>query len=210
MLSFSSATVRSNLLLLAAALSGCAFPVRVHVPSATAGIPVYSRCTWNTSVPIATEMVAGAVRVQASLERHHGDGYVVVRFTIPVDSTVRLLDRQIQLDRRDGSPMEGVNIDHVSPLGAAHLVSFRRDGETRFAAQPAASMLASDAPLIGGRTVMPTFGFAQPYWVAARHAEPLEDVWVHLPSFTVNGSVQRFQPLHFERRTIVAVVGPNC
>jgi len=176
--------------------------MRVYVAEPAAGTPVYERCSFNPRVPIGVQVERAGVRAIVSVTWHFGRGYVEAQYDLPPGTTIVLQDNAVMLDRRDGRPAEALRFPGVSPAGPASNSDRPESTALR------KLMLPVETPLVGGRSG-PSWN--KHYWIAARlGADPTGDVWITLPPFTIDGTPERLPEIHFSRRWMIAVVGPNC
>lgn len=184
--------------------AGCALPVIVHIPDPAMGVPVFSSCSLNAATPDAVRIAGPGVRAEVALFKR-GDVHVVeARLLVPAGRTLVLHDATIVLDRRDGSVPQALNVPYISTLGPA---VYGRTG-----LMPSRSILPVDGPLVGRSDFHLSRDTTDwPYSISVPIVvDPGDDVWITLPSFTVNGTAGHFPPVHFERRLTVALLGPNC
>ncbi len=190
----------------ALALAACApVPMHFYVADEAAGSLVYSTCSFNKHVPLAVSLEREGVRAIVKLVEQDTRGFVEVRFDVPPGKTLVFRDHVVRIDRRDSRPVLEASIPNVSKVDTPHINSYSELPGVR------KLMLPVGTPLEGGRIVMGPMSSDRHYWIAARvDAEAADDVWVTLPSITVNGAPADLAEIHFKRRLLVAVATINC
>lgn len=182
--------------------AGCvAFPTQVHVPDASAGQPVYERCSLTPDLPFGVRLAALHLQAVVSVEKQQG-GLVRVQFDIPDGTTVGLRENTIRIDARDGTAPRRVPIAGINPVAPA------RYPETPIIQK---LVLPIDTPMRGGRLQMDDRSSDRHYWIAAPLGEALEgDVWITLPELSIDGTKTRFAEIHFVRRLAIGLGRFNC
>lgn len=185
--------------------SGCVpFLTTAYVADPTPGTPIYESCSLNSSVPVGVALEVKGVRANVSLIRNNEGGFVEVRFDVPVGTILVLEDDVLKVDRRSGQKVERAKIPNISLADRAIFSSYHPS--------PALEkyMVPVGTPLVGSDRVIIERHRGLHFWVAARADIDANDVWVTLPSFTINGVSVDVAELHFHRKRIFAIAPLNC
>ena len=185
--------------------SGCVpFPTTAYVADPTPGTPIYASCSLNRSVPVGTALEIHGVRANVSLMRNNDGGFVEVRFDVPSGTTLVLEGNVVKVDRRSGQNAERATFPNISLADRAIFSSYHPS--------PALEkyMVPVGTPLVGSDRVMIERHRGMHFWIAARADIDADDVWVTLPSLTINGVPADVPELHFHRKMILAIAPLNC
>ena len=182
--------------------SGCVVvPTQVYVADATAGVPVYERCSLTPSMPKGVAIVRPHVQAIVSVEEQ-GDLRVNVRYDVPEGIVVRLEEAAVRIDLKNGSsPRLGV-IDGINPVAPA------RHPETPVIE---GLLLPVNAAMRGGRLQMGAVSSDKHFWIIAPFPRlSADDLWVQLPPPLVDGASVMFDEVHFTRQPAIGIGVFNC
>lgn len=197
-------SIRGTLVAVCATLlgAGCVvFPTHAYVADASAGLPVYERCSLTPQLPIGVKVGRLHLQTIVSVVTQQG-GLVKVQFDIPDGTTLILRESTIRIDMKDGSAPRRAPIASVNPAAPA------RVPETPVIQK---LLLPVDAPMHGGRLQMGNESSDKHYWIAAPLGGlPAGDVWITLPELSVDGAPTRFDEIHFVRRLAIGLGKFNC
>ncbi len=189
----------------AALASAACAPVPMHwyVGDGAVGTLEYGPCAPTRGTPIGVVLERDGVRaLVTTMQTYVKAPWVDVRFDVPEGRTLALQESVIRVDRRDGSPPLEGSIPNVSRVDTPHINSYNETPAIR------QLMLPVDAPLVGG--FIGRTGFIRHYWITAPiDTDGADDVWISVPSFTIDGVSTKLPAIHFQRKLIVAAVG-NC
>lgn len=197
---------RVSSLLLVLAATGCIpHPMQVYSPDASAGQIVYSSCALNSQVPVGVRVAAADVDATVSLARHSGRSYVEMRLDVPEGKTVVLQDAIVKVATADPQASSQAEFPVVSLVDTPIV--------NNDSAEPAVRQfrLSTTAPLVGRRIQAGKTSFNRHFWLATYvETTSAREVWLTLPSFTVNGTPASLPRLHFLRQAVLAMAVFNC
>lgn len=194
---------RSATLIVTLACAGCvAIPMQAYVADAAEGSPVYEQCSFNSSVPVGVKVAQPGIEAVVSIVQHTGRGFVAVQFDVPPGKTLVLRRDSIRIDARNAEPAVQATIANINPARPAV-----------YDDPPAIRklLLPVDTPLQGGRINAGAASSNKHYWIAAPFEGWLAgDVWITLPTFTINGVEASFREIQFHRRFMIGTALFNC
>jgi hypothetical protein len=164
---------------------------------------VYASCPANKHVPVGALFTVDGVHATVGLFRAGNRDYVEVQFDVPPGTTLTLQSAVLKLTH--GTVTNDSVIPNVS-IGNYRI-------EDRYSTNPAMQkdMPPATTPMVGGRVGEGEFESDKHYWLATYvDAAKADDVWITLPPFSINGTPERLDPIHFKRRLITIIAMINC
>lgn len=193
-----------TLLALTVACAACApVPQHRYVADVPEDSLVYSSCPPNKHVPVGALFTVDGVHATVGLFTAGDRDYVEVQFDVPPGKTLTLQSAVLRLARG------GLTRDSVIANVSAANVRIEDRYRTRPALQSV--LLPATTPMVGGRVGDGAFASDKHFWLATYvDAAKADDVWITLPPFSINGTPERLEPVHFKRRLITIIAMINC
>jgi len=179
--------------------------MRVYVADAPQSALVYSRCSFNTHVPVAVMLTAGPVLATLALSRQDGRSYVQLQLDIPSGATVVLDDDTVSIKTSSPSTLSQSHFPSVSLVDTPILNSYSTVLEVQ------RQQLPVRTPMVGGSLQIGATTSDRHFWLAAYvDTASAEEVTVSLPSFRLNGVSTSLAPVLFRAQTVLGVAIINC
>ena len=191
-------------------LAACVpIPLRIYVPEAPDGRIVYSSCAYNKHVPNGIEFTINKVKATVSIQRLENRQFIELIFEVPADYIVQMKSDRLDYVHGLTRNRASAAFNEIGLVANPILARHRKIPDIASRVQPVFDPIVGET--FPKKATHATSFPHRNFWLATYiDISPADEVWVTLPTFTVNG-VNTFLPeIHFRRELLVGVALMNC
>lgn len=184
-------------------------PLRVYVPEAPDGRPVYSSCAYNKHVPNGIEFSIDKVKATVSIQRLESRQFVELIFEAPADYVVQMKSDRVDYVHGAARNRASAVFNEIGLVANPILARHRNVPDIASRVQPVFD------PIVGvtfpNKVTNATLFPHRNFWLATYIGiSPADEVWITLPAFTVNGVHTLLPEIHFREERVLGVALINC